>query len=272
MISPLYGQLSPLRVPTSMRFISNDADVVAYVLAVEAADGQRLEDGVISAYESFITGCKTDSIWTAIKASCILAGARTLSGALVPLVGTAPTNANFVSGDYNRETGLLGNGSTKYLNANRNNNADDRSNRHGAVFTTQTATTNNRILYGAAWTSNNGNLIQRSSSTSYNTRASSGMSNITVPSAATNGLVGITRSSSSGYVFLHGGILYSLAVSSSNPFSSNSTIFAGIDALGTISGYNASRISFYSIGSGLDLALLDTRVTTLMTALAAAIP
>ena len=82
MLSPLYGQLSPLRVPTSMRFISNDADVVAYVVAVESADGNRLEDGVISAFDSFITGCKSDGIWTALKASCILAGARTLSGAL----------------------------------------------------------------------------------------------------------------------------------------------------------------------------------------------
>jgi hypothetical protein len=57
---------------------------------------------------------------TAIKASCILAGARTLAGALVPLAGAAPTNVGpFVSGDYNRKTGLVGDGSTKYLNSNR---------------------------------------------------------------------------------------------------------------------------------------------------------
>jgi hypothetical protein len=32
-------------------------------------------------------------------------------------LGTAPTNNNFVDADYNRETGLVGNGSTKYLDS-----------------------------------------------------------------------------------------------------------------------------------------------------------
>jgi hypothetical protein len=273
MLSPLYGQLSPLRVPTkAVRKVSDDADANTYLLAVESADGQELESGVISAVESFITGCKSDGIWTALKASCILAGARTLSGALVPLVGTAPTNANFVSGDYNRETGLLGNGSTKYLNANRNNNADAGSNRHGAVWATQVATNASRNLYGAASSSNNGNLIQFATSTSFRTKASSTISTITVPSATAIGLKGISRTSSANYIFRHGGTDYQLAISSLNPFSSSSAIFAGIDTNAAISGYNASRISFYSIGSGIDLALLDTRVSTLMTDLAAAIP
>jgi hypothetical protein len=69
-----------------------------------------LEIGVQSAYNDFVVGCKADGIWDAIKASCILAGARTLSGSLTPLKGAAPTNFNFVSGDYNRKTGLVGNG------------------------------------------------------------------------------------------------------------------------------------------------------------------
>jgi hypothetical protein len=68
---------------------------------------------------TFVNGCKADGIWNAIKASCILAGARTLNGALVPLVGTAPTNFNFVDWCYNRKTGLVGDGSTKYLDSNR---------------------------------------------------------------------------------------------------------------------------------------------------------
>jgi hypothetical protein len=272
MLSPLYGQLSPLRIPTSSRFISVDADVSSYILAVESADGQQLEEGVISAVESFVLGCKSDGIWPALKASCILAGARTLSGALVPLVGTAPTNFNFVSGDYNRETGLIGNGSTKYLNANRNNNADAGSNRHGAVWATQVATNTSRNLYGAAPSSNNGNMIQFATATSFRTKASSSLSTITVPSATTTGLKGISRTSSANYIFRHGETNYQLAISSLNPFSSSSAIFAGIDTSAAISGYNASRISFYSIGSGLDLALLDTRVSNLMTALAVAIP
>jgi len=92
---------------------SYDADATTYFAAVEAADGQSLESGVKTAINDFIVGCKADGTWSALKASCILAGARTLSGALVPLAGTAPTNYNFVSGDYNRKTGLVGNGYSK---------------------------------------------------------------------------------------------------------------------------------------------------------------
>ena len=110
-----------------------DADAIAYVNAVEAADGQLLEFAVGKAINDFVVGCKLDNTWPAIKASCILAGARTLTGALVPLVGTAPTNNNFASGDYNRKTGLVGNGSTKYLDSNRNNNADPQNSNHNAV-------------------------------------------------------------------------------------------------------------------------------------------
>ena len=97
---------------------SFDSDASTYIDAVETADGQALETGVRVAINDFVLGCKQDEIWDAIKASCILAGARTLDGALVPLVGGAPTKFNFVSGDYDRETGLVGDGSSKYLDSN----------------------------------------------------------------------------------------------------------------------------------------------------------
>ena len=113
---------------------TDDADATAYLTAVQAADGQVLEPAVRLAVNSFIKGCKADGIWTAIKASCILAGARTLTGALIPLVGTVPTNFNFVSGDYNRETGLVGDGSTKYLDSNRANNADPQNSNHNTCW------------------------------------------------------------------------------------------------------------------------------------------
>ena len=115
-----------------------EPEAVSYVAAVEAADGEPLEYGVARAINDFVLGCKNDGIWDAIKASCILAGARTLNGALVPLVGTAPTNVSglFVAGDYNRETGLVGDGSTKYLNTGRANNADPQDSHHLSVYKT----------------------------------------------------------------------------------------------------------------------------------------
>ena len=112
----------------------DEPEALAYIAAVEAADGETLEDGVKFAYNSFIKGCKADGIWDAIKASCILAGARTLNGALVPLAGIAPTNFNFVAGDYNRKTGLVGDGSTKYLDSNRLGDADGQDDVHLCTY------------------------------------------------------------------------------------------------------------------------------------------
>lgn len=127
-----------------------DPDAQTYIDAVEAADTEPLEAEVRRAIVRFVKGCKHDGIWDAIKASCILAGARTLTSALVPLVGTAPTNFNFVSGDYNRKTGLKGNGSNKYLNSNRANNADPQNNNHLSIYKTDTISSTNSYFIGAA--------------------------------------------------------------------------------------------------------------------------
>jgi hypothetical protein len=128
----------------------DDADAVAYIAAVEAVDGQALETATRMAINSFVKGCKNDGIWTAIKASCILAGARTLAGALVPLVGTAPTNFDglFDSGDYNRKTGLIGDGSTKSLDSNRNNNADPQNSKHVSAYATTVSSVGNACYVG----------------------------------------------------------------------------------------------------------------------------
>jgi hypothetical protein len=127
----------------------SDSDAEAYLQAVETADGNFLEAAVRTAVNDFVVGCKADGIWAAIKASCILAGARTLTGALVPLVGAAPTSFNFVDGDYDRKTGLAGDGSTKYLDSNRSNSADGQNNQHVAVYQTVLGTiAGGRLLSG----------------------------------------------------------------------------------------------------------------------------
>ena len=97
-----------------------------------------------NAINGFVVGCKQDGIWDAIKACCIMAAWDGLDGALYPLKGAAPTNFNFVSGDYDRETGLVGDGSTKYLDSNRNNNADPQNNNH-ICLSVSTASINNYI-------------------------------------------------------------------------------------------------------------------------------
>jgi hypothetical protein len=247
-----------------------DADAIAYVNAVEAADGQLLEFGVGKAINDFVVGCKLDNTWNAIKASCILAGARTLTGALVPLVGTAPTNNNFVSGDYNRETGLVGDGSTKYLNSNRNNNADPQNSSHNAVFVTASSASNiftNYIGYGGGGSGVNGIALSNpATSLVYRCRSTNGST--TVDQGLTTGFKGVNRSSSSSYLLRSGGAEVPVTEDSLSPLSYTTTIYAYQNN----TFHSNARIAFYSIGESLDLALLDTRVSALITAFGVAIP
>jgi hypothetical protein len=249
-----------------------DNDAWTYIAAVEAADGQILEQATRNAITNFVLGCKADGIWDAIKASCILAGARTLSGALVPLAGTAPTNNNFVSGDYNRKTGLVGNGSTKHLNSNRNNNADPQNNNHNAVRLS-TYTSGDQYLLGSGYTSGNNFLLARNSAAFFRNRFNNiggGESFAATGSQFSGGLFGMSRASSSvvnvTYRQNAGQVFSSNLESSATPSGTTVDIFKATPP------YSNARLAFYSIGESLDLALLDTRVTTLVNDFAAAIP
>jgi hypothetical protein len=249
--------------------VVTDSNAATYIAAVEAADGQPLENAVKTAINTFVVGCKADGIWTALKASCILAGARTLSGALVPLVGTAPTNFNFVSGDYNRETGLVGNGSTKYLDSNRNNNADPQNSKHLAVQGSVTVTAGTyQGFCGPAYNDIGWSalILDNRSPSGFQAWINgstypSGMA----PLAAQSGFFGASRSNGSNVTARINSTNYTSTVTSQTPSNGNIRIF---DVLV----FSDARIAFYSIGESLNLALLDARVTTLLNAIAAAIP
>jgi hypothetical protein len=259
---------------------TDDPDAEAYIAAVEAADEAEspgvgaLETATKVAIHSFVKGCKNDGIWTAIKASCILAGARTLEGALVPLVGTAPTNVAglFVAGDYNRKTGLVGDGSTKYLNSNRNNKADPQNSNHNAAWLS-TYTSGDQYLLGSGSVTGNNFLLARSSAAFFRNRfdnLSNSESFDATGSQFSGGLFGMSRASSSvvnvTYRQNAGQVFSSNSETSSAPASTTVNVFAMGGALSN------ARLAFYSIGESLDLALLDARVTDLINAFAAAIP
>jgi hypothetical protein len=252
-----------------------DPDALAYLAEVERADGQALESGVRNAVIAFVTGCKADGIWNAIKASCILAGARTLTGALVPLVGTPPTNFNFASGDYNRKTGLVGNKSTKYLDSNRNNNADPQNSKHVAVYATASVVGPDFPTYFGAGRTGAGatNLGLASGGASLYARCNNSAATGTglTPITAT-GLLGLNRSASASFTVYLSGVTTNSVVASQTQFNGNILIHndnnSGVAPADTASN---ARLAFYSIGESLDLALLDARVTDLINAFAAAI-
>jgi hypothetical protein len=248
---------------------SFDPDALAYLTAVEAADGQALESSVKSAINTFVVGSKADGIWTAIKASCILAGARTLSGALVPLAGTAPTNSGFASGDYNRKTGLLGAGATKYLNTNRINSDDPQDSKHMCVYLTESPTRDAaRTHIGTNNGSGNSLFFSTSSVVSFR------INFLTPPTAIAyaglvTGLFGATRYSGFGVNYILNGSIGAFDHTSTTGGISPIYVFTNGTSL---TQFSNGRISFYSIGENINLSLLNSRITTLMNTLASVIP
>lgn len=251
---------------TSTNVLVDDADAAAYLAAVEAADGEALEPAVRLAVNAFVKGCKADGIWPALKASCIMAGARTLNGALIPLVSTmpAPTNVGLLDADYNRKNGIT-NGFNEYIDTNYSNSLPDQDNQHLAVYQpiagsgTSVAGTGGGAVTGATHFYSDGNRIV------YRNRSSGNNDQIT--GQWPTGFLGMSRNNNANYSTRHLGVSNLFSRTSQTPATGNVWIFGRNPQVSF-----ANTISFYSIGESLNLALLDARVTTLMSDLAAAIP
>ena len=246
-----------------------DADATAYISAIETADGQSLEPAVKTAINNFVVGCKSDGIWSAIKASCILAGARTLSGALVPLVGAAPTSISFVSGDYNRKTGLVGNATTKYLNSNRAADADPQNNASLAIWVSTPSTAPNWYYLGALRTTTPSVYSGITTNVGFLIR---NLQPIPNSNPTGTGFAGVSRTASNSYNWRWAGATGTSSIRVSTGTYNGKIFIYGRNVDGAITLRSNGRLAFYSIGESLNLALLDTRLSTLMTALTAAIP
>lgn len=245
-----------------------DDDAVNYIYAVETADGQQLEQETRKAINKFVIGCKEDGIWTAIKASCIMAGARTLAGALTPLVGIAPTSYNFMSSDYNRKTGLKGDGSAKRLDSNRNNTVDPQNSRHLSAYISENSTVTGNML-SSDTVGNGASVILQVPSSNYTRNILSGSNTSGINRGIATGFNGVSRPSSSQMITRQSGVSQTHNYASSTPLSSTIGIFS---RAASTAGVSNARISFYSIGENLDIALLDARVSTLMSDFNSVIP
>jgi len=254
-----------------------DPDAAIYIDRVQAADGQSLETPVQSALNTFVVGCKADGTWNAIKASCILAGARTLAGALVPLVGAAPTNpANvFVQADYSRKSGLIGNGSTKYLISNFLDNGVGQNNISLSCYqsSARTATATEGLIGVITTTpSFSATVLQATSGGLVAGYSRAPSDNNPFGGSITSAkFIGVSRSTSGSYVLRDNSNNTTFSQTSASSVGINFYVFARNNNNALSIPTNA-RLAFYSIGESLDLALLDTRVTALINALTAAIP
>jgi len=252
--------------------LPTDSDCLTYLANVASADGSGVEVGVAMALDAFFRDLKaTPGLFDAIKASCILCGARTITGALVPLAGTAPTPYNFASGDYSRTTGLKGDGATKYLDTNRAGNADGQNDAHIAVYKTDTALASGYIAgrYTSAGTL--AGISRSGSNPRFWVNDAVGYTPST-GDAAIAGFFAASRNSPSQIAWKSPTSGDTGAASSTGVSAWTTNIFATTSGSnGSPAGYSDARLAFYSIGSSLDLAALDNRVSTLVASIAAAI-
>jgi hypothetical protein len=249
-----------------------DPDAAAYITAVETADAASLPTHIKNAINDFVVGAKADGFWSAIKAACFLAGPATLNGALVPLVGPAPTNVsgNFVSGDYNQTTGLISDGSTKYLDSNRNNNADPQNSVHHGVYLSDPTSAVNYVPIGAGFNLTGATrcaVLVGNNTFSVRIRSSSAISPNPATAISGASFFGYRRSSSSAVQLRASGTAIDRTQTSETPFSGNVFIFADNNS-GSATAFFPGRLSWYSIGESLNLAQLDARLTTYMAAIA----
>jgi hypothetical protein len=260
-------------------------DYLDRVTAADVAAGNTLglERGVTDAFSTCLQALVADGILgvsggvltqaaSLIKASCAMQGARTLPGSLVPLADDMPkpTNFNFVSGDYNRRTGLLGNGSTKYLNSNRNNNADPQDSKHLAVYSTtpDPGGAGTRGYIGASYTATGWTAILEGGGVNTTNQIwLNSTSGVARRIGNSTGFLGVSRSNSTQITGRNGGSNTIFSQSSQVP--SGGAIF--VFAAGSAGDRANARLNFYSIGEFLDLAILDARITALSTAIQAAI-
>jgi hypothetical protein len=183
------------------------------------------------------------------------------------LVGTAPTPNNFDlvgDTDYDRKTGLKGDGSTKYLDSNGTAaTLTQQNSAHIAVYLSDTI--GDTSLAGlidstSGWLWLRGDLNYAINNQPTVTSTFAGL-----------GLVGGSRSNNSTVTTRARRISNTVSATSSQASNLPVCIFA-INVNNSVADYTLSRLAFYSIGESLDLAALDTRVSNLITAIGAAIP
>jgi len=248
--------------------LPSDPDALTYLAAVAAADGAPVEVGVAVAVDDFITALKADGLWSSIGSSCLLCGPRTLAGALVPLRGDAPTAYSFADGDHSRTAGLTGDGASTYLYLSGvHPEGPVQNSAHQALYiTSQTASASYKTHireYDGPEAGDGSTQISQSATNAYIRCRSLG--DATVSESPPTGLTAINRSNSSAFEFRRGGTSSTLNVASTGITDNNAFIYRFSSV------YSDITLAFYSIGTSLDLAKLDSHISSYVTAIGAAI-
>ena len=181
---------------------------------------------------------------------------------LVPLKGSAPTNFNFVTDDYDRITGLKGDGSTKWLNPHIAESNDFLNNRSISTYVhpgDNTAKLTCLIGNGAGGGDNATSIFTEPDGLVSRSQNSAAFRPSGVPAVV--GLIGNTRGGSAEFTTRYNGI--STDTSRATTTLTGNLNF-GVFARSGGDSRTAERLRFYHIGTDINLSALDARVSALM--------
>jgi len=258
-----------LRQRKGIFYPSFDPDFLVWYNRVLAA-GSSISATNIVTLNKFFLDLKKNNLWNSITQANILCGVSSLAGALIPIKGATPVNNGFVTGDYNIINGLnsgaLNNKwlDTTILESSFSSNPDSVG-RHFFVasssLTSPTAT--NKYLIG-----------------------SSTLGGSRIYSPAIGGSLSMQLNAGStvaGLVPTFGTLAQRIAMSRQNGTLNryyNGTSTSSANAIGTITTGNTIGVfgapgqaryetimQFYSFGYFLNLSLIDTVVTSMISAI-----
>jgi hypothetical protein len=161
----------------------------------------------------------------------------------------------------NVKTGLKGDGTSKYIDSNRNNNADGQDDAARSVYVTDVSGADANMFYMSSRLAAPDALFLNS-----RTNISTRSRNLTLFERARNptGFVGCSRSDAVDYTMRDSGIDTNVTRDSEPPGGDALWVFARSTASNTPEFATAARQSLYHIGPALDLATMDGILTTFM--------
>jgi hypothetical protein len=255
-----------------------DPDAADYFARIVSA-GSSISVDNKAAVNTLFLALKTQSIWTLISELYLFAGVDNLTGCLVKAKGSGSlSNTSFAGGDHNRTTGLLGNGSSKYLNTGLANNALSGTSNHifveGSGFETSGDRAPAGIYNGGPATTLLALDFYSAGISSRAYRSASGA--ISAVPRITTGLItsgsfcGTRTSASSASIYQNGSLANNNTTSVSPAFSTRPIFVFALNNIGSPASYTAARLRAMSIGSGLSDAQassLNAAIATYMSSL-----
>ena len=246
---------------------AHDSDAADIIARRGTAHGTPVTPAVATAIDNAVKLMKSNGTWNACGSLVVMAGARSLTEALEPWKGPAPTSFNFVEDDLNFYTGLKGDASTKYLSANLAPDDLGQDDCHVSYFCTEpSAISSARDVIGAAGGALPAKLrleAQFVPTVRYFFRLQS--ESFSSPSLIEGddglGFTGATRNDATTATLRADASNFSFTMNTSTPTDDTISVFR----MSSESFFSDVRLSMYSLGSHVDLAALESSIESYMT-------